>query len=255
MQIVLFTGPFRNSDEGNPPFGVALIEPPCLVAGRACNVVLHTSTEANARALTTKGEGESQASLVSNAGRTVSIAVPPSENYWVSLAVPAAEEGGQESTVVMLALPRSAAQEMQYLFLRMAAEARQRKGRLSTELHYGGHDMTGASQEFSDDMGAKKAAWAHHFGPFSIDFADALEDLISGDGQKKGLIVPLARYLMTNRLWNAASFLLTTCSRCGVPVTLGPFALSEDDVSADNLRNDFAVMMSEEAGLAVGETA
>ncbi|CAD7694720.1 unnamed protein product [Ostreobium quekettii] len=68
----------------------------------------------------------------------------------------------------------------------------------------------------------------------------------------EGSRAPLARYLIANELWYTASFLLTTCLRCGVPVTLGPFALSEENLKAENLRTDFFVMGSENAGLAVG---
>ncbi|CAD7699330.1 unnamed protein product [Ostreobium quekettii] len=252
--------------------GVVLIEPPCVVSGKDSEVAIHLSRPvplANSHEVVVASDGE----LVANAplspamGKTLSLDLPPIGSCGVYVTITGVAEEPDSKAPCMLSLPAEAAEEVCELFSRMLSDMMASYADSPSELLYvpAGCDPPpqpawmgrgGSSRQWLEgDTPLREAVWASHLQPFIADFAALLEGLSAGNSDSHGACVPMVMYLLQARLWNTASFLLTSCLAHGVPVTLGPFALSAVDVEAHRLKADFLAMASRAEGLCVGEGA
>ncbi|CAD7702311.1 unnamed protein product [Ostreobium quekettii] len=181
---------------------------------------------------------------------TASVPVPAIESGELCVTITQIGRPGKDHAASVLALPEEAADEMCEMFAKMVGEVRTRGlSRGSTLIYVHPDQVTDGFdtqrsrrpllKEHHADQVLKEQVWMTHFRPLSSDFASALEGQAAASDCPAGRRAPLATYLIANRRWATASFLLTTCLRSGARVSLGPFALSEEDISVESLERDF----------------
>ncbi|CAD7694719.1 unnamed protein product [Ostreobium quekettii] len=227
---------------------VVLIDPPCLVAERDCDVDIHFSREVHVRkmALTRDGTLMANAPSAPQMTKTIRVSVPAIESCCVCVDVDLGRGDESRPTLCMLVLPKAAAEEICDLFSHMMADIyASRAGASCVDALQNPMDAPATADgplppESLDDQELKEAAWTTYFRQFSADFAQILKDLDSGAPGGHTGSVPMAMYLLKRRSWSTASFLLNRCLASGVRVTWGPFVLSESDLGPEQLERDFS---------------
>ncbi|CAD7699320.1 unnamed protein product [Ostreobium quekettii] len=271
-------GAMRRSHAAASCPDVALIEPPCLVAGSDSCVDIHLSRDLRdketLRVELRRGEQVlAGGTIMAGEGRVVSICAPAMDSCVAQIAITNSDNELCISTSSLLALPESAAGEFGSLLSRTIAEVHNnsapRMGCCPSACPNEDADVRPnlLTQVCEDAQWMKEAVWATYFRPLCADFAAVLEDLVAhqrdqldqGDQEdledqvdqidhSEDLRVQLTTYLIANHMWTSASFLLTTCMRSGVRVTLGPFRLGEDDVTPHCLKRHFFLVGTGVAG-------
>eukprot|EP00803_Ostreobium_quekettii_P005779 evm.model.scf_349.4 EVM.evm.TU.scf_349.4 scf_349:58086-62460(+) len=231
----------RLRDVGRVP-EVALIEPPCLVAGEACSLDVHFSRDLQLREklqvdLVRGGEAVGTVEMIQNGGNTLSLSLPAIKCWGIYLdlspmAMGSIGQDEEEKSVAILALPREASQEVRRLFEMALLEIEVGGDQKTCFLPMGKTDL-----RHLDEQERRVAVWKSYFRTFCSDFASALDGLLSRSDHTPGRCASLSAYLLSQHMWHSASFLMTTCLRAGAVVTLGPFALAEEDLSAARLES------------------
>eukprot|EP00803_Ostreobium_quekettii_P006976 evm.model.scf_1278.3 EVM.evm.TU.scf_1278.3 scf_1278:21217-23727(-) len=213
---------------------VALVEPPCLIAGEPCRLHIRLARDIACVGSWPQVHVSAGGRRVGTAGGvymrrdTMSVTIPAVDSCCVSLDITPVGHEHSQSTVNILALPRPAALEVCDLF-EMAQ--RQPDGcyiKASEQL-----DHVDQKESLKEEL------WSSYFGAFCADFASVLECLSTGSRCAQPTCACLVRHMLSHHMWHSASFLMTSCIRSGGQVTLGPFALNEEDVEPDRLQANY----------------
>jgi len=219
------------------------------------------------------------APLTSQEATVLRLPLPPVSATCLSVAVEAVGGPSLHPAPFLLSLPEGASKDFCRLFSMMLTAVSTRDPLLTTDLlrrHPVRHvrpspdepspqqlgppsgpsgpcsGPAGPSRGSAGPVPLKVAVWNRYFRPLCLHLADLLKGLADGAGEAHDACVPTLVYLLDNELWCVASFLLKACLASGVPVTLGPFALLDEDVEPERLRRDYQAI-GHGAVLVVGE--
>ncbi|CAD7699328.1 unnamed protein product [Ostreobium quekettii] len=266
---------------------VVLVEPACLVEGQDCEVEIHLSREvacADGQQVVLRGEDDLvvTAPLTAQEGRIWRLVLPPVSTTSLSVAVEGPRIPPTPPEPFLLVLPEAASNDLRRLFAMMLTAVDTRDALMTADLLHrhpvhptrpSDHEhlprppkllehSPGPEGPSSGPMGPsfgpagpaplKVAVWNRYFRPLCLHLADLLKGLADGASEAHDACVPTLVYLLDNERWWLASFLLKACLASGVPVTLGPFALLEEDVEPERLRRDY-LAIGHGAVLVVGE--